>query len=167
MARRGSPARTAAVKRRIEQLKSGGMSQREIGRQLGISESYVRDIIKGRRGVSNARARKLVPTARKAGWAMRVPTAGTKAVTTVTPASKRDASKIGKYWSVIRYDAMFQDYEAVGKKLSLRQRTIRTMTGEHIVLTDDADELWDLDLADELTPDDIIVGNYRGYAKAA
>jgi hypothetical protein len=157
---------TAALRRRILRLRDvDHLSQREIGRRIGISESFVRDIIKGRRNVSTAKGRSAIRQAATAHNKMMVIPKGENTVRTVSPVSRRDASKIGKYWSSgkgrgVGYAIENGEYDIIRQTFSSKDLTVRTTEGT-VHLEDDPEVLEHLDRADMLQPQDIIVGKYR------
>lgn len=126
---------TAALRRRILRLRDvDHLSQREIGRRIGISESFVRDIIKGRRNVSTAKGRSAIRQAATAHNRMMVIPRGENTVRPVSPVSRRDASKIGKYWSSGRghgvgYAVENAEYDIIRETFSQRELTIQTTEG--------------------------------------
>jgi hypothetical protein len=90
---------------------------------------------------------------------------GENTVRAVSPVSRRDARKIGKYWSSgkgrgVGYAIKYGEYDIIGQTFSSKDLTVMTTEGI-IHLEDNPEILEDLDRADMLQPQDIMVGKYR------
>lgn len=159
---------TTALRSQILRLRdTDGLSQRAIGRELGLSESFVRDIIKGRRNVSAGRGvraglKPISPEVSKSEHAkglsfrMRTFIKGKGPRRPVRPMTKADASKIGRYMNRVRRGKR-QGFDIVRKELPPSDFSVRT-AGGRIDLEDDPDALAELDDAGLLDVENIIEG---------
>jgi hypothetical protein len=143
------------------------MSQRAIARQIGLSESFVRDILKGRRNISSGRAVRVgfkeispavsaSPHARGLPFRMWTFIKGGGARRPVRPMTGADASKIGRYMNRVKR-GKHQGFGIVRKELPASDFSVRT-AGGRIDLEDDPDALAELDEAGLLDVENIIEG---------
>jgi hypothetical protein len=151
---------TAAVRSRISRMKQSGLSQREIGRRIGISESFLRDLLKGRRRVSTARgvAAGLRPAREvKAGRWMRTVVRGGTGMSVVDPSTHTGQSRIGRYDRAVLTGARTGDFAGAIGKLSRSDLEISTSHGP-VHLEDDPERLRELDEAGLLDLEDVLIG---------
>jgi hypothetical protein len=100
----------ATIRSQLEQ----GFSTRTIAAKLGIGETSVRDINKGRRGVSEGKAEVALRSFVENNSGITVPMAG-GGFTVVEPHTRREASRIGKYLNALGQAQKTGDYRLVSK----------------------------------------------------
>jgi hypothetical protein len=120
-----------------------GKSTRIVASEFGIGESTVRDILSGRRGITEARAQQALRFATENPRPrFEVPTAdGSFAL--VEPKTRRDVSRLGSYFNVIQRARETGDHRIVAEKMRGKTK-IEGADGATVILETNPRRLRDL-----------------------
>jgi len=149
-----TPLQAAAVED-IKRMHQQGISVREIAKRTGLSKTFVHDVARGKRGISAGRAQSALTLSTFYPGSMTVATGAD--VRVIEPLSKRDRTKIGKYWAAMRKARRKGDFDLIKREFSRANLTINTTEGK-ITLQSDPAILRELDNLGELNPVEIIIG---------
>jgi transcriptional regulator with XRE-family HTH domain len=149
-----TPLQAAAVED-IKRMRQQGISVREIARRTGLSKTFVHNVARGKSGISAGRAQTTLSLADDDAWKGSVVTGAD--VRLVNPLTKRDRSKIGRYWSKMRQARRTGDFGLIKRELSNAGLRINTTEGK-ITLQSDPEILRELDELGELNPAEIWIG---------
>jgi hypothetical protein len=120
-----------------------GKSTRVVAAEFGIGESTVRDILSGRRGVTEAKAERALRFATEnPPPRFEVPTAD-GGFALVEPRTRRDVSRLGTYFNAIQRARETGDHRIVAEKMRGKTK-IEGADGATVILDTDPRRLRDL-----------------------
>ena len=143
-------ARSRALSPAAEELRAllaseraKGKSTRVVAAEFGISETSVRDILSGRRGITEARARRALDFATEnPPPRFEVPTSD-GGFALIEPKTRRDLSRLGSYSNALQRARETGDHRIVAEKMRGKTK-IDSADGTTIILDTDPRRLRDL-----------------------
>jgi transcriptional regulator with XRE-family HTH domain len=145
----------AALAEEIRRMRAQGFSVREIARRTGLGKTFVHDVARGKRSLSVTRATAASEELARHGG-MLILAAG-QDYRKVNPLTKRDYSKIGRYWNAVQRARHRNDFTRLEQSLGKSGTTVKTAEGTFQLETDPY-ALATLDDIGLLQPEEILVG---------